>query len=147
MSRSSGRERGSGGDGATDGERDRGSTQPIAALVAVLTVSLAFSAYAVGLERALPDPTDRDRGIAKPTLDRATDAVREGGAVVPGDLPAGLDASPDGYALNLTLSADGRTWRAGEDAPPSAETAARPVNVRLSPGEVVPGRLEVAVWA
>lgn len=142
-----------GGAGSTSGNRacqigsdTRASTQPVAALAAVLTVSLAFSAYAVGLESALPEATAQDRGIAKPTLERVTEAVRRDGVVDPGTLESGPPAGPDGYHVHVTLRADGRTWTAGPVAPARTETAARPVSVATGTAEAVPGRLRVEVW-
>lgn len=124
----------------------RGETQPVAALVAVMAVCLALSAYSVGLDRALPEASDRDRGIAKPTLERVTDAVGDGRVVDPDDLEAGPPAGPDGYEVNVTLSTGDRNWSAGPEPPETAESAARPVGVRLEPGRTRPGRLRVEVW-
>jgi len=151
MSRSSGRklER-TADDTARDrpgvGLDPRASTQPLAALVAVLTVSVALSWYAVGLEGTIANSTGADRGIAKPTLDRVTEAVRAGGVVEPENLSAGLEAGPDGYELNVTVSAGDRRWHAGPAAPETAESASRAVGVRTAPGEVDPGRIRVEVW-
>jgi len=133
--------------GVASGADARASTQPVAALVAVLAVSLAFSAYAVGLESALPEATAQDRGIAKPTLERVTEAVSRDGVVAPGALEAGPPSGPDGYEVNVSLRADGRTWTAGPGTPARTETAARPVSVSTGPGEAVPGRLRVEVWS
>jgi len=133
--------------GAPSGIDARGSTQPVAALVAVLAVSLALSTYAVGLESALPEATAQDRGIAKPTLERVTEAVSRDGVVDPEGLEAGPPAGPDGYEVNVTVRADERTWTAGAEPPTQAETASRPVSVDIEAGETVPGRLRVEVWS
>lgn len=119
----------------------------MAALVAVLAVSLALSTYAVGLESALPEATAQDRGIAKPTLERVTEAVSRDGVVDPEGLEAGPRAGPDGYEVNVTVRADERTWTAGAEPPTQAETASRPVSVDIEAGETVPGRLHVEVWS
>jgi hypothetical protein len=113
--------------------------------VAVLAVCAALSTYSVALSRT-PTVADRDRGIAKPTLERVTEFVDVGGTVIPERVSSATRVGPDGYRVRVTLLADGRNWTAGPEAPESAESATRPVSVRRDPGEVVTGRLRVEVW-
>ncbi|WP_132057429.1 DUF7285 family protein [Halorussus amylolyticus] len=128
----------------------RAQVEPLAALVAVFAVGLAVSAYAGVLDAALPTP---DRDVAEPTGQRVERAVTDAGVVEPDRLADGLHAGPDGYRLNLTLAADGETWREGPpvpdraDAPDALDTAEFVVSVRVGPGRVQPGRLRVAVWS
>lgn len=124
---------------------DRASTQPVAALVAVVTICLALSSFAIGLEGALRS-ADRDPGVATPTLDRVIETLRIGGVVEPANVPDGPAAGPDGYEVNVTVTVGNRTWQAGRTVPQSSETATAPVSVRVGPGSVVPGRIRVEVW-
>ncbi|MFC7155587.1 hypothetical protein ACFQPA_08960 [Halomarina halobia] len=130
MSRSSGR---------------RAQVEPVAALVALVALSLAVSLYAgVAVESVAPDADDG--GTAATAADRAVALVAPAGVATPADLPAVTDAAPAGYRLNATLSAGGERWHLGPAAPSTAPHATRPVSVRLSPGRVVPGTLSVVVW-
>ncbi|WP_435179690.1 DUF7285 family protein [Halorussus sp. AFM4] len=121
----------------------RAQVEPLAALVAVFAVGVALAAYAGVLGDALPTP---DRNLAEPTVERAERAVGPAGVAAPDALAAGLRAAPDGYAVNLTLSAAGRTWRAGPTPPARAEAADLAVSVRVGPGRLRPGRLRAEVW-
>ncbi|MFB6140293.1 MAG: hypothetical protein ABEJ26_07640 [Halosimplex sp.] len=121
-----------------------GQTEPLAALVAVLVVALALALYAGAFEANLPGPLDRDR--AEAAADRIERAVTAGGVARPGRLTAALDRGPSGYRVNATLTVGDRTERAGPAAPATADAASRRVGVRLEPGRIRPGRLEVRVW-
>lgn len=121
----------------------RAQVEPLAALVAVFAVGVALAAYAGVLDDALPTP---DRNLAEPTVDRAARAAGPAGVANPESLAAGLRAAPDGYAVNLTLSTAGRTWRAGPTPPARADAADLAVSVRIGPGRLRPGRLRAEVW-
>lgn len=127
-------------------ELTRGQVEPLAALVAVFAVGVALSAYAGVVADVLPTP---DRNVADPTVERVHEAVTSAGVAVPGTLPKATGVAPDGYRLNVTLAAAGRTWRAGP-TPPSVESdgdsATRTASVRIAPGRIRPGRLRVVVW-
>lgn len=125
-------------------EPPRAQVEPLPALVAVFAVGVALSAYAGQLDAALPTP---DRNLADPTVERAERAITAVGIADPDELRAGLRAGPEGYRLNLTLAANGRTWHAGPTPPPSADAADLAVSVRLGPGRIRPGRLRVEVWS
>ncbi|WP_382209916.1 DUF7285 family protein [Halorussus caseinilyticus] len=116
----------------------------MAALVAVFAVGVALTTYAGVLDATIPTP---DRNLADPTVERAERTLGDPGVADPQALAAGLRAGPDGYDLNLTLEATGRTWHAGPTPPPNADTAALAVSVRLGPGRMRPGRLRAEVWA
>ncbi|ESP87841.1 DUF7285 family protein [Candidatus Halobonum tyrrellensis] len=123
----------------------------------MFAVVLGLGAYAVVLTDAAPG--DPDRSLAPPTVERAHDELVTGGVVAPDRLPAAVRAAgPDGYEVNATLRAAGRSWVVGP-APPgdarpgggsdaaAADRASRSVAVRLGPGRVRPGALRVVVWS
>jgi uncharacterized protein (DUF3084 family) len=121
---------------------------PVVGLVAAATVVAAVSGYALVLADA-DTPTDRDETVATTTLSRAHTAVTSGGVAVPARLANATSAVPPEYDLRVTLSAAGRSWRAG-DQPPSDPAAVaaddRRVGVAVGPGRIRPGRLRVEVW-
>jgi hypothetical protein len=128
---------------------ERARTTPVAGLVAAFAVFAGLSAYAVvfdGVDDAAPDR--RADGVAATTLARAHEAVTSGGVADPARLADAVDAGPDGYHLRVTLSASGRTWRAGPTPPDATDPAraSRRVGVAVGPGRVRPGELAVEVW-
>jgi hypothetical protein len=123
---------------------NRAQVEPLAALVTVFAVGVALTTYTGVLGATLPTP---DRNLAEPTVERATCAVTKTGVADPEALAAGLRAGPEGYRLNLTLRAAGRSWHAGPTPPPSADAADSAVSVRVAPGSVRPGRLRAEVWS
>jgi hypothetical protein len=116
----------------------------VVVLVATAAVVSAVSLYALSLAGAVPGG-DRDR--ASPALRRVTAAVTDDGAVRPDALANATDALPAGHEGRVELRVDGQTRAVGPPAPPSASSASRPVAVRLAPGRVRPGRLEVWLWS
>lgn len=125
--------------------RDSGQIEPTAALVVLLAVCVAVTAYAT----AVGGPVrDRHRDLATPTLDRVVETTATGGVVDPGRTPRARRAGPAGYRLNVTVAAGGRRWRAGPTPPRSdTDVAARRIGVDLGAGRVAPGRVRVEVWA
>lgn len=121
----------------------RAQVEPLAALAAVFAVGVALSTYAGVLDSTLPTS---DRDLAGPTVERVERRASDAGVLDPDSLAGGLRAGPDGYRLNLTLTAAGRTWSAGPPAPASADAASTTVSVRVAPGRVRPGRLRAEVW-
>jgi len=124
---------------------DRAAVEPLAALAAVLAVGIGLSLYAGALSDAAPGPSD-DR-VAETTLHRIHAELADYGVVTPSAVEGVPDAGPGGYAVNVTLSTDGRTWRAGPEPPASAARATRRVPVRERPWRVTAGRLTVVVWS
>lgn len=122
----------------------RGQTEPLAALVAVVVVATALSLYAGVFQESVPGSPDRN--IAQDAADRAERAATVGGVVASSRLPRAAESGPDGYHLNVTLVAAAGTESVGPPAPATADVASRRVSVRLGPGRVVPGRLEVRAW-
>jgi hypothetical protein len=145
MSRSSARERREWAAGSrSSGTDDRAQVEPLAALAAVFAVCVGLALYGGVLSSVTPG-TERD--LARPTLDRVHDRLSTGGVAVPGRLDAARAVGPDGYDLNLSVTAADRRWTAGPEPPASAHDAAtRTTGVRLTPGRVAPGRLRVVVW-
>lgn len=121
----------------------RAQVHPVSALVAVFAVGVALSAYAGVLDATLSTP---DRNLAEPTVDRVERRVTDAGVVDPAALADGARAGPDGYRVNLTLTAVGTTWRIGRRAPARADAAEVAVSVRVGPGRVRPGSLRAEVW-
>lgn len=142
MSRSSVEPRDGGGGG-------RGQLEPVPALVAALVVGAALTAYVGALDDAL-DRYRPDRDLARRALDAVGDHLRRGGAARPERLETVDRVAPEGRRLNATLAADGRQWHAGppvrDPTAPAVERGRRRVAVRLAPGRVRTGWLEVAVW-
>ena len=69
-------------------------------------------------------------GAVRPPLEEATETAR-----------------PTGYRLNASLRTDAADWTAGPSRPETPECVDRRVAVRVTPGRVRPGRLEVCTWA
>lgn len=147
----------------TDRQR-RGQTETLAALVAVVSVCLALSAYAVFLGDVFPE-LGEDRSLGEATADRVWDAVNHQGYYNSSRAVAesvGPEALPQGrsVAINVTyVGESGRIESVGNETfgprgrqtelqpPASAERYERPVPIRLQHGDVRPGSLEVVVWA
>jgi len=119
--------------------------EPLPALVAVAVVCLAVGAFAT--VRADVLPVAASDAPADDVLSDAVDAASPTGSVVVA--PARLDtpSSPDGYAVNVTVTAGDREWAAGGQPPPDAATASQRVPVRTADGRTDPGTLTVAVWS
>lgn len=138
MSRSSGR---------------RAQVSPMAALVAVVAVGIGLSLYAGALDASTRPPDTGVEPTAGTVADRTVDVLAPAGVATPARLAelAGpsprLHVVPAGYRLHATLAADGRRWRVGPSPPADVHRATRAVGVRVAPGRVVPGRLEVVIWS
>lgn len=124
--------------------RRRAETEPLVALVAAFAVAAGLATYAGVLDASLPSDTDRD--VATPTLDRAYAALAPTGVVEPGRLSPDAVDGPEGYRVRISVAADGSGWHAGPDPPPDADAASRPIAVRVAPGENRPGTLTAEVW-
>lgn len=124
--------------------RRRAATEPLVALVAVFAVVVGLTTYAGVLDATLPTPTERD--VARPTLQRASDAVAPAGVVEPERLSLDTFDGPEGYHVHVSISTADEEWHAGREVPPRADTASRLVTVRVAPGVNRPGQLRVAVW-
>lgn len=123
----------------------RGQVEPLAALAAVLAVSIGLSLYVGVLDATLPELTT-DRRMAVVAADRlVTEATSFGAMATPFDGPAEA-ARPSGHELNASLRSDGRTWTAGSERASSADCVTRRVSVGVAPGRVRTGRLEVCTW-
>lgn len=148
MSRSWVRSRGDAVDPGSTTER--GQTEPLAALAAVLAVGIALVLYVDALSVASPSPTSP--GVANATLYPVQDELSDGPVAEPNRISSTRGVGPDGYRINVTLTADGRTWSAGPVPPEEVtdtrrtEEASRPTSVRVAPGRIEPGQLKVVVW-
>lgn len=149
-----------------------GQVEPTATLVALFAVCVGLGLYAGVLEDVRPGGVDR--AVASTALDVVHERTSSGGIVDPRTIDRGTAAAatPSGYRLNVTLRVGERRWTVGP-TPPSgvvqgvgpddrqvadadgdadahsgvdADTATRPVSVRLDPGSVQPGRLAVVIW-
>ena len=124
---------------------DRGQVEPTAALVVLVVVCAAVSAYATVINGAIHE---EKRSVAPPTLDRVVDVLASGGTVEPSRTARARKAGPGGYRVNVTVAAGGRRWGAGPTPPGTVNTemAARRIGVRIGPTRVRPGRVRVEVW-
>ncbi|AHG03110.1 hypothetical protein HALDL1_05535 [Halobacterium sp. DL1] len=123
----------------------RAQVEPLPALVAVAVLCLAVGAYAS--VRAGVAPVGGSGPPADAVLSETVDAATDSGSVVV--TPRALRVvAPPGYEATVTVTVGDQSWTAGaSDPPPDAATASRRVPVRITPGEVNPGRLDVEVWS
>ncbi|SFC64845.1 hypothetical protein SAMN05444422_11326 [Halobiforma haloterrestris] len=150
--------------------RDRGQTEPLAALVAVATIGLAVGLYGGYLTGVLGETTDRTpESVA---IDRVWDDVSENGVFTAIDGNDGairnrvrIDSLPEGKTVHVAITtvddgekrvidharfhADGTVRDPARVGDPPADTgvATRPVPVELEPGDVRGGTLRVEVWS
>lgn len=123
---------------------DRAQTEPLAALVAVVAVCLGLSLYVGVLDAELPGSPDRH--LADAALERAESALAPSAVALPSRIDDAQAAGPEGYRTNVTLTTEGREWRAGPEAPESAGEASTRLGVRVTPSQVQTGTLRVRVW-
>lgn len=124
---------------------DRGQTEPLAALVAVVALGVGLSIYVGVLDSTLTSLAGGNdmAPIAAETLVAEASAF----GVVQPPLGAAVDAArPNGHAMNVTLRAESRTWDDGPARTDVADCVTRTVSVRTAPGTVRPGTVEVCVW-
>lgn len=123
---------------------DRGQTEPIAALLAVLVVGAGLALYADVLSDSLDH--DPQRNVAAATLERVEGHLTPDGVVDPTRLASLGSVTPDGYGTNVTLIVDGQSWSFGPSPGPNVDRASRTVSVRTAPASVERGRLRVVTW-
>lgn len=123
----------------------RAQVEPLAALAAVFAVGVGLALYAGALDGTLSRSTG-DREMAPTTADRLTAEASSFGAVDPSLNDSVAVAKPTGHELNATLRTTERAWTGGPPMEEGAECERRDVSVRVAPGRVRPGRLEVCVW-
>jgi hypothetical protein len=125
---------------------ERAQVEPLAALAAVLAVTVGFGLYTGALQAAMPTPGDPD--LAPTALDRIAGATSDAtGVVDPRRLGEALTAAPDRHRLNATIVAAGRHWAVGPPLTGAAsDRARRRVAVDIGPNRTVVGRLRVVVW-
>jgi hypothetical protein len=148
---------------AAEPDRNRGQSEPLAALVAVSLVCLVVSAYVVLLTDVVRT-AGTERSVSEPTADAvwqeiSTDRMVDAGVAMRERIhPKTL---PEGYNVAVTVSyIDGngnekRIERATFDEsgeytalsdPDRAERVTRAVTVRVGPGDKRPGQFTVEVW-
>lgn len=123
----------------------RGQTEPIAALAAVFALGVGLSLYVGALDATLPRLSS-DREMAPQAADRLEANASAVDAVEPPLTTSVEAARPQGYRLNASLTTDSGFWSGGPPTPDAAECVDRRVSVRVAPGRVRPGLLEVCVW-
>jgi len=123
---------------------DRAQTEPLAALVAVVMVSLGLGLYAGVLDTELPG--QHDRHLAETTLSAVEDHLAPAGVVEPVRTEDSPAAGPTGYETHVVVTTAGERWRAGPTPPENARRASERAAVRVGPGQVVTGTLRVVVW-
>ena len=123
----------------------RAQTEPIAALAAVFALGVGLSLYAGALDTTLP-ALSSDRELAPTAADRLEANASTFGAITPPLSDSVAAASPTGHRLNAAVRTDAGTWTGGPPRPPAPECVERRVPVRVAPGRVRPGVMEVCVW-
>ena len=123
----------------------KAQTEPLAALVAVFALGVGLSLYAGVLNATLPALVT-EREMAPHAADRILAEASSFEAVRPPLAEATEAARPTGYRLNASLRTDADGWTAGPPRPETPECVDRRVAVRVAPGRVRPGRLEVCTW-
>lgn len=123
----------------------RGQVEPLAALAAVFAVGVGLSLYVGVLDATLPELTP-SRRMAVVAADRLLAESSAFGSVRPPLADPAAAAAPAGHELNATLRSGGASWTAGSPRQSSADCVVRRVSVRVAPGRVRPGRLEVCTW-
>ncbi|MFB6297050.1 MAG: hypothetical protein ABEH56_00855 [Salinirussus sp.] len=124
---------------------DRAATEPLVALVAVVTVCAGLGLYAGVLGGEIPAPGKPD--VAGTTLDRVHSSLATVGVVhLPASHGAAATAAPDGWKLNVTIRTGEITRQFGPAPPPGARTARRRIAVERRPSRIRPATLAVAVW-
>jgi hypothetical protein len=124
---------------------DKGQTEPLAALVAVLALGIGLSLYVGVLGSTIPFLTS-DADVAPIAADALVAEASPFGVVHPPLGAAAAAARPNGHALNGTLRTESKVWREGPRRAEIADCVTRTVSVRTAPGTVRPGTLEVCVW-
>lgn len=125
--------------------RDRGQTEPIAALVAVFALGAGLSLYVGVLGATLPSLTE-EAEMSPAAADRFLTEASTAGVIRPPIGGAVEDARPNGYGMNVTLRSGSAVWNGGPPRGDAADCTHRRVSVRVAPGTVRPGSLEVCVW-
>lgn len=144
--------------------RDRAQTELFAALVAVVVVCVAVSAYAGFLDETVSD-LGVERSLGESTADRVWEAISQQGYFNSSEtVGEHIDSEtlPQGRSVAITVSyvgEDGRLESAGNrtygpsgqqsdlSVPEAAERYERPIPIRFGPGDIQPGKLTVVVWS
>lgn len=122
----------------------RAQVEPVAALAAVVAVCAGVTLYAAAVQGVLPG--ERSVSVAEPALTGVEDRLTTFGVAEPEQLPVTTAAAPDGYAMNVTLSAGDECWSVGPPPVEETEIARQRLSIRTAPGIVREGRLRVEVW-
>jgi hypothetical protein len=125
---------------------DRGQTEPLAALVAVLALGIGLSLYVGVLDTTLP-LLSSDSEITPAAADRFLAESSTFGTVHPPIADSVAASRPTGYELNATVRAEGSVWAGGPRRVEAADCTVRSISVRIAPGRIRPGRLEVCTWS
>lgn len=144
--------------------RDRAQTEPIAGLLAVIFIALAFSFYTGVTADLLPGQSDRnvEEGLTETVWPQIeTDGAYDNGTL---NTVSVIDRStlPRAYYVyvNVTmLNSSGwvelnevvytpnpSTGPISMDPPEKADLTSRPIPIRMAPGNIRTGRLTIAVW-
>lgn len=124
---------------------DSGQTEPLAALVAVFALGVGLSVYVGALDATLPllSPSSE---MTPAATERILAESSSSGAVRPPIDDAVAASRPRGHRLRATVRADGTVWHSGPTPPERSNCLVRSVTVRVAPGRVRPGTLEVCTW-
>lgn len=123
---------------------DRGQTEPLAALAAVVVVGLGLGLYAGVLDAKLPGSPDRK--LSESVIERVESTVAPAAVALPSRIDESQAAGPDGYRMNVTLGAVDQYWTIGPFAPEGADTSTARIGVRVGTSKIRTGTLRVSVW-
>lgn len=145
-------------------EHGRAQTELFAALVAVVAVCIAVSAYAGFLSDVFPE-LGADRSLDEATADSVWDALNEQGyynSTASVEESVGPETLPQGHSVKINVTYvgdDGRLESVGNETfdpqgqptdiapPPSAKRFERPVPIKMRSADIQPGTLTVVVWS
>lgn len=128
----------------TPAQAARGQVEPLAALAAVFAVAATLSIYA-GVLADFPG-TESEREIGETVLDNVAEEITTAGVTHASTRLNVSTVAPDGWQANASLQTGQMVRRVGPEPPASAQGASRRVAVRIEPGTVRPGQLQVVVW-
>ncbi len=143
---------------------ESGQTEPLAALVAVIVVCLAFSAY-TGVLASVFSTLGTDRDVTDGTTERIWEQLSEDGIfdTQGADIEESVDSAtlPRGRYVHISVTSVGDDGHlmvddaagfnpqgepATVDPPESADEFDRSIPIRHRRGDIRPGTLEVVVW-
>lgn len=123
---------------------DNGQVEPLPALIAILTLSTGITLYMTVYTAYAP--TYAERTVEDIAADRfMAEATTDGVIHLPID-EAALVARPQGYELNVSVTAATITWTVGPPRPSPADRTTRLGSIEDSPGQIRPATIVLTIW-